>query len=66
MLGATALTDVSVLSGLGNAFFKQLGQNATLGEALQAAQRTYLSQNPTAASKLRGFALLGDPATEVR
>ena len=66
VLGATALTDVSVLSGLGNAFFKQLGQSATLGEALQAAQRTYLNQNPAAASKLRGFALLGDPAAEVR
>ncbi|MCU0809212.1 MAG: C25 family cysteine peptidase, partial [Candidatus Contendobacter sp.] len=66
VLGATALTDVGVLSGLGNVFFKQLGQSATLGEALQAAQRIYLNQNPAAASKLRGFALLGDPAAEVR
>ncbi len=66
VLGATALTDINVLSGLGNAFFKQLGQSATLGEALQAAQRTYLNQNPAAASRLRGFALLGDPAAEVR
>ena len=66
VLGATALSDINVLSGLGNAFFKQLGQSTTLGEALQAAQRTYLNQNPAAASKLRGFALLGDPAAEVR
>jgi uncharacterized repeat protein (TIGR01451 family) len=66
ILGATALTDVSVLSGLGNAFFKQVGQSTTLGEALQAAQRTYLNQNPAAASKLRGFALLGDPAAQIR
>ena len=66
ILGATALTDVSMLAGLGNAFFKQVGQSATLGEALQAAQRIYLNQNPAAASKLRGFALLGDPAAQVR
>lgn len=66
VLGATALSDINILSGLGDAFFKQLGQSATLGEALQAAQRTYLNQNPAAASKLRGFALLGDPAAEVR
>ena len=66
VLGATALTDIGVLTGLGNTFFNQLGQRATLGEALQAAQRTYLNQNPAAASKLRGFALLGDPAAELR
>ncbi|MDG4551880.1 MAG: C25 family cysteine peptidase [Candidatus Contendobacter sp.] len=66
VLGATALTDVGVLNGLGNAFFKQLGRNATLGEALQAAQRTYLNQNPAAAGSLRGFALLGDPAAQIR
>ncbi|MCB1823238.1 MAG: hypothetical protein KDJ54_01035 [Candidatus Competibacteraceae bacterium] len=66
VLGATALTDINILSGLGDAFFQQLGQSTTLGEALQAAQRTYLNQNPAAASKLRGFALLGDPAAEVR
>ncbi|HMR03916.1 MAG TPA: C25 family cysteine peptidase, partial [Candidatus Competibacter phosphatis] len=66
VLGATALSDINVLSGLGNTFFKQLGQSTTLGEALQAAQRTHLNQNPAAASKLRGFALLGDPAAEVR
>lgn len=66
VLGATALTDIGVLNGLGNAFFKQLGQSTTLGEALQAAQRAYLNQNPTAASGLRGFALLGDPAAPIR
>ena len=66
VLGATALSDVSVLTGLGKVFFKQLGQSATLGEALQAAQRTYLNQNPAATGKLRGFALLGDPAAPVR
>ncbi|MDG4594556.1 MAG: C25 family cysteine peptidase [Candidatus Contendobacter sp.] len=66
VLGATALTDIGVLNGLGSAFFKQLGQRTTLGEALQAAQRTYLNQNPTAASSLRGFALLGDPAAPIR
>lgn len=66
VLGATALTDVGVLTGLGNVFFKQVGQRATLGEALLKAQQTYLDQNPAAASKLRGFALLGDPAAELR
>jgi len=66
VLGATALTDIGLLSGLGNAFFKQLGQSTTLGEALQAAQRTYLNQSPAAASGLRGFALLGDPAAPIR
>lgn len=66
VLGATALSDVGMLTGLGKAFFSQLGQSATLGEALQAAQQTYLNQNPVAAGKLRGFALLGDPAAQVR
>jgi len=66
VLGATALTDIGVLTGLGNVFFKQVGQRATLGEALLKAQQTYLDQNPAVASKLRGFALLGDPAAELR
>jgi hypothetical protein len=62
VLGATALTDLGLLRGYGNAFFSQVGSQATLGEAVRIAQRRYINANPGAAQALRGFALLGDPA----
>ena len=65
VLGATALTNLDTLRGLGEAFFAQVGQRATLGEALLRAQQSYATANPGAARDLRGFALLGDPAAEL-
>ena len=66
MLGATALTDLGLLRGFGNEFFNQYGRQATLGEALRIAQQRYINANPSAATALRGFALLGDPAAELQ
>ncbi len=65
VLGATALTDLNLLRGFGNAFFGQFGRQATLGEALRKAQQVYVNANPGAATALRAFALLGDPAAEL-
>ncbi len=65
VLGATALTDLNLLRGFGNAFFGQFGRRATLGEALREAQQRHVNANPDAARALRGFALLGDPAAEL-
>ncbi|MCP5458337.1 MAG: hypothetical protein H6971_01740 [Gammaproteobacteria bacterium] len=66
VLGATALTDLNLLRDFGTEFFRQYAQQPTLGEALRAAQRRYITGNPKAASALRGFVLLGDPATELQ
>ncbi|MCP5424170.1 MAG: hypothetical protein H6970_03780 [Gammaproteobacteria bacterium] len=66
VLGATALTDLNLLRDFGTEFFRQYAQQPTLGEALRAAQRRYITGNPKAASALRGFVLLGDPATELK
>ncbi|MCP5426527.1 MAG: hypothetical protein H6970_15890 [Gammaproteobacteria bacterium] len=66
VLGATTLTDLRLLRDFGNAFFDQIGRRATVGEALRYAQRRYVNANPSAASALRGFALLGDPAAELQ
>ncbi len=65
VLGATALTDLDLLRGLGEAFFDQVGRRATLGDALLRAQQSYAKSHPAAARDLRGFALLGDPAAEL-
>jgi uncharacterized repeat protein (TIGR01451 family) len=65
VLGATALTDLNLLRGLGEAFFDQVGRRPTLGDALLRAQRSYAKSHPAAAQDLRGFALLGDPAAEL-
>ncbi len=65
VIGATALTDLNLLSGLGNEFFQQIGQEDTLGEAFVTAQQRYAQQHAVA-SRLRGFILLGDPAAELR
>jgi hypothetical protein len=66
VLGATALTNLDMLRGLGEAFFDQVGRRATLGEALLRAQQGYAKSHPGAATDLRGFVLLGDPAAELR
>ncbi|MEZ5574156.1 MAG: hypothetical protein R3F44_00360 [Candidatus Competibacteraceae bacterium] len=49
VLGATALTDLNLLRGFGNAFFGQFGRRATLGEALRKVQQRHVSANPGAA-----------------
>ncbi|MEM9304127.1 MAG: C25 family cysteine peptidase, partial [Pseudomonadota bacterium] len=66
IIGATALTDLTLLQSLGEVFFGEFGGNTTLGEALMDAQRDFGRVNPEAAPLLRGMALLGDPATELR
>ena len=62
VLGATTLTELGLLQGLGETFFNQIGVESTLGEALLAAQRQYAEARPGAVDRLRGFVLLGDPA----
>jgi hypothetical protein len=63
VMGATALTDLGLLQGLGENFFEQMANEPTLGEALLAAQRQYAGERPGVVDQLRGFVLLGDPAT---
>jgi hypothetical protein len=64
VLGATALTDLGLLQGLGEAFFDQIGRKPTIGEVLLKAQKNYARDHPQAAAKIRAFTLLGDPAME--
>ncbi len=66
VLGATALTERSLLAQLGKRFYTDLDQVDTLGEALLSAQRHIAQEQPRMLDALRGFVLLGDPATPLQ
>ena len=66
VLGATTLTELDFLAGLGERFFAALDREDTLGQALLRAQRQMARDNPETIDALGGFVLLGDPATPLQ
>lgn len=66
VLGSTGLTGSYFLKDLGSEFIQGLNAAGTLGEALLDAIRNRATEGHYSLEPLRGYVLLGDPATPLR